>query len=49
MGTERKKPDQSDPPAPSKAADLSRWNLSDLYPGRDSPEFKQALTDLDDQ
>jgi oligoendopeptidase F len=47
LGTEKKgHTDRTDPP---KVAALPRWNLSDLYPSKDSAEFKKALTDLDEQ
>lgn len=42
----QKQPDQT-PDTPPPQDKLPRWDLSALFPGKDSPEFKNALADID--
>lgn len=41
------RPDQTPPAAPPPQDRLPRWDLSALFPGKDSPEFQKVLSDID--
>ncbi|MFN7113758.1 MAG: M3 family oligoendopeptidase [Alphaproteobacteria bacterium] len=41
------RPDQTPPASPPPQDRLPRWDLSALFPGKESPEFQKALADID--